>query len=791
VITTTHQRTVAGCTVLMDDTDALQVYAVPQSPHIALDEQGKAKFALVEYRRPLDQVPEADRATKLGGGLLTFSVDLALSADQETAIRTALSTDPALQQMLATAAADRVDYSHWWNVEVARDVGKLAVAIKINGLPVEDGRVAVAIDGEDATSPGEFVTTLVGAGKVSMTGDERAAFSAKLTIDGAALLWEMIERNLSAIWVGYQLTFTSRLDGVTMVCFCDTTKIYSALQNQWQNLSEIGSFSDKTSGSSSTHTYDHASSNSAGDVLHKFALDTETAFVHIVPTAGPDVVTPEMLQQLTTQGWNMITQFLSDKLLQSTNPDDFTTKDDPTLQTTLADGGGGRKYGADNIKSYKLKQVDETTLGTFTAQFDEKATVKTQLNPTDNLSNVLNGQDVRGFRTQIDLDPQFYHYADVEVSCTADFDSEPVDAVTVHMEYHGTGDGGRIDKVQDLKFTKNSVSQFFSTYLASPDQDSYTYAVEVFYSGTSKTYQYSGKSNGTELVLDTDTLGILSVDLQAGIVDWDRFKAVQVEFSYGTGAQSAHTSLTLDAGKQADRWLEVLGAAMSGDYSYTVTWVDKSDQQIRLPLAISHDKRLVIDQPLRESLAVTLVPAGAFGEGGLLSKIVTALRYQDPAHKYEQATTITMSSDNDVSTWSIPLMDATLRSYQYQVNVFYSDGVTRDSDWMTTDRTVLPVGDPYGWRVQFIPYLLRNPPGKWGLATLHVEFTDTAGSIAIAQDYSITDFTQSVIWRFRLASPDRHSYTYQLALFGVDPATPTVTLPTVTDTREVVVLPTA
>jgi hypothetical protein len=151
---------------------------------------------------------------------------------------------------------------------------------------------------------------------------------------------------------------------------------------------------------------------------------------------------------------------------------------------------------------------------------------------------------------------------------------------------------------------------------------------------------------------------------------------------------------------------------------------------------------------------VTLVLTGAFGEGGCCPhRHRVALR--GSAHKYEQATTITMSSDQDVSTWNIPLIDTTLRSYKYQVNVFYSDGVTRDSDWVTTDRTVLPVGDPYGWRVQFVPYLLRNPPGKWGLATLHVEFTDTAGSIAIAQDYSITDFTQSVTWRFRLASPDR------------------------------------
>src|SRR3954451_4733154 len=193
MITTTGQRTVEGCTVLLDDADALNVYAMPQSPRIALDADGKPLFSLVQYRRPLDRVPEADRATKLGGGLLTFSVELARTAEQEAAIRAALAADPALHQLLATPATDRVDYSEWWANEIKGDVTKLAAALKISAIPIEDGNVAVAIDGEN-TAGGEFFPTLVGAGKASMTGDERAAFVAKLTLDGAALMWDLIDK---------------------------------------------------------------------------------------------------------------------------------------------------------------------------------------------------------------------------------------------------------------------------------------------------------------------------------------------------------------------------------------------------------------------------------------------------------------------------------------------------------------------------------------------------------------------------------------------------------------------
>lgn len=787
MITTTGERTIAQCSVLLDDTDALTVYATPQSPRIAVDANGDPVFSLVEYRRDVSTVPAADRATKLGGGLLTFSVDLARSAAQDAQIRDELSRDPALHQLLATPASDRIDYSDWWNNQINQDVGKLAAALKINALPVEDGNVAVAIDGEDAAHAGEFVATVVGAGKVSMTGDERAAFSAKLTMDGVALMWDMIDRNLAAIWIGYQLTFTSRLDGVTMICHCDTAKTYHAAQEQWQHLSEDGSYRDEYSGSSSSHTYDHASSGSARDVLTKIAIDTEAAWVKVVPTGDPTVVKPDMIEQLTTQGWNMITAFLAENLLQSIKPDDFQPGAEPTLTTTLADAGDNRKYGADSVDYYSLKSVDESVLGSFDASFDEKATVTTTMNPTDNLSNVLAGHSVDKFRAVIDLNPQFYRYVDVQVSCTADWAVEPVDMVKAHLEYHGSSGTNKIDEVKDLEFTKDaSAPQFFSTYLAAPDQITYSYAVDVFYSGSTKTFHLEGRSDAQALVLDTDTLGILAVDVQVGIVDWDRFKAVQLELSYGTGV---HTTMTLTSDKQSDRWTEVLGTAMTGNYSYVATWVDKNNQQLQQPSVSANDKRLVVNMPERESLSVTLVPAGAFGDAGLLSRIVTALRYDDEPNKYEQSTTITMASSDDVKSWDVPLVDTSLRTYQYQVNVFYSDGLTRsDETWLTTDRTVLAVGDPYGWRVQFIPYLLKNPPGAYTFATLHVEFNDAAGNIAVTQDFPITDFSQPVVWRFRLAAPERHSYTYVLTLYGTDPAKPAATIGPVTDTKEVVVL---
>jgi hypothetical protein len=389
---------------------------------------------------------------------------------------------------------------------------------------------------------------------------------------------------------------------------------------------------------------------------------------------------------------------------------------------------------------------------------------------------------------QIDLDEQFFHYADVQISCTTDFTKEPVDAIKIHVEYHGNAQGGaRIDEVKDFLFSKeDSAPKTFSTYIASPDQDHYSYSVEVFYTGSDKTYSFNGQSNETELVLDTDTLGVVSVDLQVGVVDWSRYKAVQVQMSYGGGAQDTYT---LTSQKQSDSWVYVVGAAVTGQYSYTVSWTDTTDQQIKVAPVSGSSRRLVINEPLQQAMTITVVPAGSFGEDGLLARIVVALRYEDAANNYEQSATATFTSEKDSYVWTVPLQNPNVRTYQYQVNVFYSDGVTRlDPTWLSSDQAVLAVGDPYGYKVQFIPARLATPPGKWTLGTLHVEFSDPAGDISVQQDFSITDFTKPIFWRFRLADKDRHSYSYQLTLYGSDSAQPPVVEPTVTDNREVVVL---
>jgi hypothetical protein len=773
MLTLTGQREIAKCNIYPDDIDPLIWYMMPQGPRIALDDStGKPVFSLVEYRRDVSQLTDEERKTRLGGGILTLSTELSATDDQMKEIRRTVAGDPQLQARLAQfLPLAGPSYANWWNNEINHSVDKLAEALKISTVPITEGTVTLAILAEspDAGHPGEFVSTLVGVGRVSMTGRERASFMAKLTMDGAQLMVAMIGRNLPSIRVAYDLTFSHRLSAVKMVVYCNASKAFNATHEQWHNISDDASWSETHSGNSSTYTYGADESDTAGGRILSTAISHEAAFVHIISEATDQVVKPELIEQLQKTGYEMIKDFLAATFLEAKPGSDVKEDEEPTLKTELPKVGD-RKYGHDGVKYYNLKTWDESMAADLNFEFTTQAVLQGHLAPNDNLSNILQGSRVDDLVVQVPLDQGWFKYIDVTVVCTADFDADPIDLVKAHLSYQGRGALGTINSIKDFVFSKGTGPQRFSTYLAGLDQKSYEYEIEIFYKGSSLSYKERGRTDETILVLDTDRLGVLRVDVQMGLIDWARIKQVLVKMSYGVGADRKETQFALDAQHQSARWSEVIAAAVTSPYTYQVTFVDANGQRIELPPDTSRSNQLVLNQPLEEDLVVAIVPAGSFGAAGLLQRVTVAVRYKDPAHNYIVSDVFQLASETDSKSWRVPLVDKNLRAYEYQVTVIYRDGVTREDKWRSTDQNVLAVGDPFGWRVSIVPNLLAQPAGLYAFGVLHLSFEDQApeGPIHAEEDIHLADFKTEQVWRFRTTSPERHTYTYQLTLFKAD-----------------------
>lgn len=773
MITLTGQREIEGCAVYRDDVDPLAFYVLPQEPRIALDESGKPLLSMVWYRRDVADLTEEERRTRLGGGLLSASVELSATDGQLTEIRRQVAADPQVQHRLGAT----------WRGRFEGKEAKLAEALKISTLPVKDGTVQIGILGEspDGGQPGEFVTSLIGVGRVSMVGRQRASFMAKLSQEGAVLLWEMLERDLAAIRVAYDLVFDHRLDAVRMSVWCDAQKTFHAVQEQWQHLNDDASFSQKTSGNTTTLRFGRDQSMNARDRIYSVAQASQTSGIEIIPEAGGDVVPPELIQTLTESGTSMIQDFLAATFLQWNPGEGFTVEEAPTLETELPEYQG-RKYGHHGIDYYNLRTWDESMQARLEYNFKTKAVIESHRGPNANLAGVLAGRDPNEFRTQVELDDDWYKYLDVEVVCTADFANDPVDLVKAHLAYSASGSQGRVDEVKDFVFQPNTPPQHFLAYLADPRKKTYRYEYEVFYKGSDDTFTVRGETDETILVLDTDRMGVLQVDVMLGLVDWEKYRSVHVEMWYGSGGARKETEFVLDKDRQEMRWNEVIARAVDEPYHYRTTFVDRNNQRLVLEPESSRSKRLVIAQPTQESLEVAIVPAGSFGGDGLISQVVAALRYRDGDYRVDDVVTLAKAGDSKV--WEVPLLNPDRRTYEYRTTVFYSDGVTREDDWATTDKTVLALGDPFGYRVQIAPYLLKDRGYAFG--TLHLEFDDREAQIHAEKTLEINDFGERLFWRFRLGAPGRHTYRYQLTLFTTDGDE--VALPPAEADKEVLVL---
>src|SRR5262249_17891838 len=143
--------------------------------------------------------------------------------------------------------------------------------------------------------------------------------------------------------------------------------------------------------------------------------------------------------------------------------------------------------------------------------------------------------------------------------CTADFEKDPIDLVTATLRYQARGSQGAIDEQKSFSFTKAAPNGRFATSLADPDLRQYSYEYEVHYRGSTATMKGNGKDVSEVLVLDTDRLGVLHVQTQIGLVDWEQIRQVDIKLSYGAGADTHATEFVLAADKQTFEWVEAIG----------------------------------------------------------------------------------------------------------------------------------------------------------------------------------------------------------------------------------------
>ena len=670
MLTLTNALNVEGYTVFRDDTNPLTTtprsggspqnvnfYVLPEAPAIARDAKGNPVFSLIVYRHDETRIAPADSTSDVGGGILTFTVELGVSKEKMEAIKRKLRT-----RIFGEGASADQD-------------------VDLTLVPFLDGTVSVAVAGESTGDAGsEFVKSAVGTGKVSGIGDNRKAVMVKLTQAGASLMSQLDKLRTLPINVQYDLTFEHRLLGVTMHVWMDMNSSYTLMQ---EVIHQTNEYDDGYLGMSENHVNVDKITSVAETLVRN-----KTAGVTVTPATSE--IEPDTLASLEKFGFDMLNKEMEKAIEASPPPKEL----DRTYLTSYVS----------NIAN------------NFNFTLDRKMVLVRNFRPSANISNVFKEGTFSDLVAFVDLRSGFFSFLKVPVRVNADFQKLPLDSVVVTVTYDRErfGGGGREQVKSSFQFTDGATIQTFLAYANTLEELTYDWDAVVHYKGTPETFQIGErKFKDNFLVVDVGTLGMIQVDLGLGLVDVDKYPAAKVTCRYKSNAlgRTLERDFKLDKTQETALWIEAVHEEPTKGYEYKVDWLTKEGDILPGDWATSTSARHRFDAPVGDQLEVSIIASGNFGTGpDQISQIGVSLVYKDPDNHYTEEEQIAFHADNEVQPWKVPLRNPDLRSYQYRYTIVYKDGMIRqvpsDGTWLDGEPGFITVGEKYVQRVDVFPGLL-------------------------------------------------------------------------------------
>lgn len=709
-------------------------YILPDRPTIAR-EGGLPIFSLIVYRHDEDRLDRTAPATAdVGGGILTFTVELTIPADHLRKIK---------GKLRSMVFGDDTD--------PANDVDLVFV-------PFQEGKVSVAVAGEmgsDTATDKEFVKNMVGGGKVSGVGSNRAAVMVKLTQAGGALMSQISKLNTLPINVRYELPFEHRLLGVSMRVWCNMSSSYTLIQ---EVLHESEEYDDGYLGMSENHVQRDKITG-----VTETMVRSKTAGVTVIPATS--LVDNETLMSLEKFGFDLLNKEMEKALQASPPPAEMD-----------------RTYIESFISNYS---------NNFNFSLDRRMVLVRNVYPSANISNIFTPDNFDELVSFIDLRIGFFAFLKVPIRVNADFEKLPLDSVTVTVLYERQriGGGGREERVDSFNFTNGSSVQTFLAYANSLVDVAYAWKAEVHYKGSAQAYKFDYKRGVKDdfLVVDVGALGMIAVDLGMGLVDLEKFPRAKVSVRYQSAAlgRTLEQEFLLDKDASTARWTEIIHEEPTRGYEYKVDWLKKGGDILPGKWTRSSASKLRFDAPVPDQLEVVVICTGNFKDGpDAIAHVGVRFLYEDPGNQYTQDGQLTFTDEKQNQSWLVDLRNAQVRDYKYKYTIIYKDGVIRevpeDGSWIKGEPGYITVGENYKIEVDIVPTLLKYPDHA-KVVQVDLTYDDPTHAVHDTGTFVFSEGpTQNApkTWRVRGVPAGPKVYSYRIKYFntsGVITETPPVT----------------
>jgi hypothetical protein len=721
-------QTEQGITIYGDDERFNMFYLIPQQPQYRRNPDQTLAFRFMKYRFPVDR--PGDRK---GGGFLLFDVEFVV--DQ--------SKVPAIKEKLAAqvrAEAQRRGISPVPEVEF--------------GTPTYTrGTTQLIVAGSD----GVFVEKLHNPGKPSLFGNNITSFGVELSEEGATFFEQAMQGSGGAVAVVYDLSFWARLPEIQVDAYFNASNFYSFYQTidtDWNLWSE----------------------DSYRETVREQMIASESMRLNFNWGGVTDEKVRGPIRDWATQA---LEEAVERKMIKAVAPV-------PDDQRKLPDG----------IEDV-TRDISHTQISNVEIHYREKQTVDFNIAPQGQLQNITSLKDGAGnpikwtdYATVIDLDSPFFRQLRVDTFVNADFARLPIHSVEVKLLYNGRPMPNLAPDQPEGEVVLSGAAAMgkFATFVEN-DNWKYTYSYQVNYRGQSRVYQSPPiETNEGNLTIGVDDVGILSVDVSAGDLNWNEIERALVTFRYeDTGVAPIEEQFQLSQTQPNHAIQRVIFEPMRKNYRYVVKYFMKGGREFVGTEQEARSPKLFINDVFDGRRTIALRGVGDFATR--IQNIFVNVKYEDAKNNYSQSLSQALSVDKPTHDWPIPVIDPTGGEVTYSATIAYKDGTSEEipPTTATSDTIILPPPTEAFLEVLMVPDLVDWT--KVRLVRVALSYSDPEHGVAFAKDAIFSPSKSAAeTWRVPLKDKDRDQYTYKITYFMADGVQKTVG-PTQTDDRTLILDP--
>jgi hypothetical protein len=705
---------IEGITAFEDDAAFNRFCLLPNEPRYRLDSNGDPVFKFMEYRDPVDRGDGHK-----GGGFIIFDVEFVVPEAKM----------PKIMETLGTLVKQR-----------ANELNVPPPAVEIGNFIYTSGEAVLNLFNDEK----DLVQSKFNPGQPSLFGNNVTSFALELTPEGAALAKQALQGKGGVVQVVYKLKFWAKLPPFQVHGWFNSLQFYSFYQTiniDWHMWSE----------------------DSYRETVREQTIASQSMGVEITSDAPID---PSLKEEVRQWALDTVEKTAEKKMIAALTPV-------PDDQRKVPDG-------IENVS----RDVQKTNIDSFDLLYRESSTVEYGINPQGTLPNITSLTDKSGnpvrwedYAVQVDLDDPFFRQLRVDTYVNADFAHLPIHSVEVKLLYNdkpmpnmaeGAPEGEVVlSKAEDV----GHFGTYIDTSLDQGKQWKYQYSYQVNYQGTSQIYQSPViETDEGNLTIGVDDVGILSVQIAPGDINWDQVTQVQVKLSYEDPQEHVgplEDDFVLTKDKPTHLFQEVIFKPFRKSYRYQAKYFMKDGREYQVKEQEGRAKNLFINDPFAGLKSVKVIAGGDLKNR--IANIFLDLKYSDEANDYTQSKSVVLNAGAPFADWSFPVINESQGKLTYSGNAMLTDGTSRAIDLKTADSGVIIVPKPYAGFIDVLVVTDLVDFSACKLVRVTLIYQDEENLIHEQKDYIFSAAKkESQAWHIGICDQGKNQYAWEANFFMLD-----------------------